>query len=495
MNYDEKTQRGQRALLFMQTFSTLGFSVLYSSLVLYMTQGLHLESHSAIALTGGFIALNYALHLLGGYIGGRLLSYRGLFMLGMILQACGALIISIETFQSLILGVSVFLSGCGLNVICINCMLTQLFDSHDKKRESAFLWNYSGMNLGFLIGFTVSGFFQLEKNFHALFIFASLGSLISFILTILNWKFLADKDTHFSASKRRPRRMFFALVLVCALIITLTFLLRHVSVSNELIMLGGIVIALCFIYFSWKEASPERAKKIRAFLVLAISSLIFWTLYQMAPMGLTLFYERNVNHILFGHQIPPQWLQNTNTLIIILGGPILAAINVRLRKRGYKISLPFQFTTALFLIGAGFLLLPLGIHYANPEGYSSIWWILGSYSFQSVGELFISPIGYAMIGQLIPSRLQALAMGAWLMVTGVAATLSNYFSQEALGKLDIKSPLVTNAGYSSVFLKLALSAIFVSVVLFFLRPFLHKLIQEKRTAKATEPAPYNAPQE
>lgn len=495
MNYAEKIQRGQRALLFMQTFSTLGFSVLYSTLVLYMTQGLHLESHYAIALTGAFIALNYALHLVGGYIGGRFLSYRALFMIGMILQAFGALIISIETVNALISGVSIFLSGCGLNMICINCMLTQLFDPHDKKRESAFLWNYSGMNLGFLIGFTVSGFFQLDKDFHALFIFASLGSLISFLLTLLNWKFLSDKGTHFSASKQRPKRILFGMMLIFGLIIALLFLLRHVTISNELIGLGGIVIALCFAYFSWKEASPKKAKKLRAFLVLAISSLVFWTLYQMAPMGLTLFYERNVNHLLLGFEIPPQWLQNTNTLIIIFGGPLLAATNERLRKKGRKISLPFQFTTALFLIGCGYFLLPLGIHYANPEGYSSIGWILGAYSLQSIGELFISPIGYAMIGQLIPSRLQALAMGAWMMVSGVAATLSNFFSQEALGNLHIKSPLDTNPGYRAVFFKLSLAAIFVSVVLFFLRPFLHRLIQEKRTAKAVEPAPFSASQE
>lgn len=215
----------------------------------------------------------------------------------------------------------------------------------------------------------------------------------------------------------------------------------------------------------------------------------------MAPMGLTLFYERNVNHLVFGYEIPPQWLQNTNTIIIIFGAPVLASLNAKLRKKGYSISLPFQFTTALFLIGLGYLLLPVGIHYANAEGYSSISWVLGAFVFQSLGELFISPVGYAMIGQLISTRLQPLAMGTWMMVTGVAATLSNYFSQEALGKFDVINPIDTNKGYAKVFFTLALGALFGSMILFFIRPFLHRLIQEKRTAKSIEPAPYNAPQD
>ena len=495
MKYDEKVLKGQRALLLMQTFSMLGFSVLFSSLVLYTTQALKIESHFAVALTGGFIALNYTLHLLGGYLGGRFLSYRALFMIGMILQAIGALIISYETVETLVIGISFFLTGCGLNVICINCMLTQLFNPHDKRRESAFLWNYSGMNLGFLIGFTVSGFFQLERNFHALFMFASIGSILSFILTILNWKHLIDKDTHYSASKKKRNKISIAFLMIIALVGLLTVLLRHIAVANALIAITGVSIACLFAYLAWKEPSQEKAKKLYAFLILALSSLIFWTLYQMAPMGLTLFYERNVEHDLFGYRIPPQWLQNTNTLIIILGGPLLAAANTRLRRRGRKISLPFQFTTALFLIGFGYLLLPIGIHYANTEGYSSIGWVLGTFAFQSIGELFISPIGYAMIGQLISSRLQPLAMGTWMMVSGVAATLSNYFSQDALGKLDVQRPLETNGGYSKVFLYLAIASLFASLILFFLRPFLHRLIQEKSNFKSIEPITHIVSQE
>ena len=152
-NYRHLMPKGAGVLFLIQIFATLGFSVLYSSLILYATRSLHLSDTLATSITGAFIALNYFLHLLGGYIGGRYLSYRGLFVIGMALQVSGCLLISVPEINFLMWGLAAFLAGSGLNVTCINCMVTQLFEPNDKRRETAFLWNYSGMNIGFFIGF------------------------------------------------------------------------------------------------------------------------------------------------------------------------------------------------------------------------------------------------------------------------------------------------------------------------------------------------------
>src|SRR5574343_60545 len=70
---------GSGALFFIQTFSTLGFAVLYSTLVLYATKRLGFSESQANAMMGVFGAFNYGLHLFGGYLGGRYLSNRNLF--------------------------------------------------------------------------------------------------------------------------------------------------------------------------------------------------------------------------------------------------------------------------------------------------------------------------------------------------------------------------------------------------------------------------------
>src|SRR3990167_10916909 len=95
--YSDRIPKGVGPLFFMQMFSTLGFSVLYSTLVLYITNGLHLSDASATSITASFIAFNYALHLLGGYIGGRYLSYRSLFTIGMFVQMIGCILLTIPT--------------------------------------------------------------------------------------------------------------------------------------------------------------------------------------------------------------------------------------------------------------------------------------------------------------------------------------------------------------------------------------------------------------
>ncbi|MEP7098410.1 MAG: MFS transporter, partial [Dokdonella sp.] len=131
---------GTAALFFIQIVCTLGFAVLYSTLVLYATRHLGFPAAEATAIMGVFGAFNYGLHLFGGYLGGRFLSNRNLFVGGMVLQVLGCALIAAGTTASLYWGLALFLTGSGLNVTCINMMLTQRFTPEDSRREGAFLW-------------------------------------------------------------------------------------------------------------------------------------------------------------------------------------------------------------------------------------------------------------------------------------------------------------------------------------------------------------------
>src|SRR6476620_10450524 len=163
---------GAATLFFIQIFSTLGFAVLYSTLVLYATKHLQLSVKAATGLMGVFGAFNYGLHLFGGYLGGRFLSNRNLFVGGTILQVLGCGTISLGSMGAMYCGLALFLTGSGLNVTCINMMLTQRFAPEDQRREGAFLWNYAGMNVGFFVGFSAAGYFQATESYSSLFIFA-----------------------------------------------------------------------------------------------------------------------------------------------------------------------------------------------------------------------------------------------------------------------------------------------------------------------------------
>jgi POT family proton-dependent oligopeptide transporter len=175
-------------------------------------------------------------------------------------------------------------------------------------------------------------------------------------------------------------------------------------------------------------------------------------------------------------RVAPQWLQNINTLVIVVGGPLLAWWFNRLRARGCNIDIPMQFSGSLFCIGLGMLVLPLGISLAGGDGLVAFKWIVISYVLQSIGELMLSPIGYAMIGKLAPPRYQGVMMGCWMMVTGVASVLAGYVSG-LMPENSGSTPLQTNPGYSEVFSALGWGAAGVGVVMLILIPLLRRLIR------------------
>src|SRR5436853_2024829 len=186
-------------------------------------------------------------------------------------------------------------------------------------------------------------------------------------------------------------------------------------------------------------------------------------------------------------EIQPQWIQDINTVVIVLGGPLLASLFTRMRAREWKIDIPKQFAASLLLMALGFLILPLGIKLAGIDGKSAFGWLFMSYVLQSIGELLISPIGYAMIGKLAPRQYQGVMMGSWMLVTGLASLFAGDFSgmiPEPKGT----TAVVTNPEYVKLFGALGAGSLVVGVTLVLLIPFLRKLITDKAEVPPAEMA-------
>lgn len=483
--------KGVGALCGIQVVSTLSYSVLYSTLVLYMTGKLGFSAREANHITGVFVAFNYALHLLGGYWGGRILSFRMLFCLGMLAQVAGCLLVAMNLGDiGLYGGLGAFLAGCGLNVTCINCLLTRFFEPGDSRRETAFFWNYAAMNAGFFAGFSLSGYFQMLQDYQSLFVLASLGNLAALMLCLRAWPHLADRDTLFSqktlSAKRRSR--FFGVLAVFALPPLLAFMLHHAEFANRLVLITGGVMAAIALLIARQQPEGVVRGRMQSFVVLMLVSTVFWMLFQTAPMGLTQFIEHNVARTVNGFTLPTQWFQNINTLTIVIGGPLMSVLLTRLRARGIEVSIPVQFALALLCIGFAFMLLPCGIARASNAGLVAPQWVVASFVLQSMGELLLSPVGYAMVGRLVPQSLQGVMMGMWMLTVGVGSTLASFTSNSMSAGGEGASPLLTNALFAEVFLKLGLLAVAAALFLWLLVPVLKRWMAES----GEEPAAMNA---
>jgi POT family proton-dependent oligopeptide transporter len=491
-----KIPEGTAALFFIQTFSTLGFAVLQSSLVLYTTQHLHFSTRAAASIMGVFGAFNYGLHLFGGYLGGRFLSNRNLFVGGMALQVFGCACIATGTVDLLYWGLALFLTGSGLNVTCINMMLTQRFAPSDIRREGAFFWNYAGMNVGFFVGFTVAGHYQLTRDYTSLFIFATVGNVMAIVLAAFNWRAVADRSTPLiGASPERFRMRFVAGIFVLFGLVPIVWILLLRPDSTETIVKAMCaLVAAALVVTTIRHPDPVERRNMWAYLILGVGSLVFWSLYQMAPNGLTIFSVYNVDRHVAGFEIAPQWILNINTVVIVLGGPLMSVLFTRLRARGWNIDVPLQFAIAVLLMGFGFLVLPAGIALADQRGMSAFGWLFLSYVLQSIGELLISPVGYAMVGRLAPQKYQGIMMGSWMLVTGLASLFAGDFSGMA-PDAEGKNALETNAAYASLFSYLGFGSTAVGIAMVGLIPILRKLIRDreelpKEASLASIPLPH-----
>ena len=480
---------GTNYLHWINALTTFSYAVLFSSLALYLTRKLNFSFEESNSIVGLFLAINFALHLLSGYIGGKLISNRLLFISSLLFQIIGIYLLAVSNAKIIFFGLSFFLIGCGFNSTCLNCMLTQQFEPEDDRRETAFFINYWAMNIGFFMGFLVSGFFDLLDDYKSLFYLSNLTNLIILFLLIFAWKYIGGKEipliTINTNKKALNKYSVIAYMILFSLIPIILIGFKQATIANNIVLLIGFSALILIFIFSIQNKNIVEKNKIYAYLILTIFSIVFWMLFYVGPMGVAHFLKNNVDVSLFNYKMPPQWLMNLNSIFVILGSPVLAYIFSKLRNQGLIVSISKQFVLSLVTIALSFYFLSVGIFCANSSGFTSSVWIIMHFLAQAVGELLIAPIGYAMIGKLAPSNLQGIMMGTWMMVAGISASLSHYFSN-IMTKSEAINPLVTNDNYFDTFNTLGFCSLISAGLLFFISSKLDEWTNEKSSHSRIE---------
>jgi POT family proton-dependent oligopeptide transporter len=89
----------------------------------------------------------------------------------------------------------------------------------------------------------------------------------------------------------------------------------------------------------------------------------------------------------------------------------------------------------LLFAGLGFLLMvPAAQHIVDGGGVVRVamWWLIGSYFLQTIGELSLSPVGLSSMTKLAPVKFKGQMMGVWFM----AAALGNLLAGLVGGHVD-----------------------------------------------------------
>lgn len=476
MDVVKREQKGIFYLHWLNGVTTFSFAVLFSSLSLYLTKGIGLSQVQSNGIVGFFLAANFILHFVAGYIGDKFLSNRLLFAISTIIQTLGLIVLYFAD-SFVYLGLSLFLIGCGLGSTCINCLITQQFSSQESElREKAFFYNYSAMNIGFFAGYVLSGFIDINDRYEYLFGVSNLTNLITVFFIIKSWKYFAKKTVDIKKEIQLGKNGLFCVLLIIPILFVGFY---YYWIANSLIFFVGTIALFYITLLGHGLNNKNERKKIFSFVFLTISSIIFWMLYFVGPMGFAQFLKYNVSIHIGSYYVPPQWLMNLNSIFVIIGSPLMIHIFERLRRNHISVSISKQFICSLVFIALSFLVLILGILNSHSDGLTDLSWIIAHYLFQAIGELLIAPVGYGMIGHLAPEKLQSLMMGIWMMASGIAVTLSNYFSN-LMTQSESVSPLISNENYITAFTQLGLYAFLGAFIL-----WLFSKIVENSIGKST----------
>lgn len=479
INYIKTMPKGVVQIHIIQVLSLAGYAILLGMLNFYLSNKAGFTKVEANTLTASFFALNFLLHFLGGALGGRYFSFRGLFLVSLLLQAISMVLIAMpHDYDAIVIGLAIFITGAGLNTSCLNMMLTQRFEAKDSRREFAFSVNYTMMNVGFLFCFIISGMFQSYSAYNIAFYTASVLLIISAILQLINFKNVQDHDTYFSNvfSKKKIRFAVMPSILVICLGFSLA-LIKNPEYGATIVISTFVFVLVCLIKLAFKHDSFYRAR-ILVFLILASTGMITAFAQGLQTSALENFVEFNTTKNIFGLNLSPAFINSFETIGVILFGMVLAKVISRKNSLGQKVLPTTNVIRGLLFYVVAFLIIPAGILISNENGIVSLIFPIVMLLVVGGGEVHINATNYALVGNLIEPKHQGLFTGYFFVsvAVGIIASgfMANYTIGNSLHAKDITA-IGTNHLYMNLFIGLSILSAIIAIVYFLMSKSLNKV--------------------
>jgi len=115
-------------------------------------------------------------------------------------------------------------------------------------------------------------------------------------------------------------------------------------------------------------------------------------------------------------EIKVSWFSILNSFFIIA----LASTVSKIWESKYNPSAAFKYGFGLILVAIGFLIIGLGSWGIAPGTKISMVFLVLTYLFHTLGELFISPVGLSYVSKLVPARMLAFMFGIWYLAIAIA---------------------------------------------------------------------------
>jgi POT family proton-dependent oligopeptide transporter len=392
----------------------------------------------------------------------------------------------------LLTGLSLVTVGNGFFKPNISTIVGELYAQGDRRRDAGFTIFYMGINLGSLFSQILCPLLAVGMGswgglgWWAGFALAAAGMAVSWVLIQYDGGRLDGYgDRPAAADAGKDAMIYLGSVLAIPLAYLLfsnlmsyvkpeagAGLLGYLAALPIMgkIMFGTFLLAVPgILIWSWFNGDRREFQMMVAAMVLITFNTVFWSLFEQAGSSLTLFADRNTDMSVFGlFSISAGQTQFFNAIFIVMLAPLFSMMWNAMAQRGIEPTIPVKFGIALIGVGAGFLFLVWGSHFANAQFKVTLWWLAGLYLIHSMAELCISPVGLSMITKLSIPRIVGLMMGTWFLSIAfaqyVAGIIAGNASVETVGG-EVTNLKVSLDTYVATFTTISLWAMGIGVVL------------------------------
>lgn len=481
-----------------ERFSFYGMKYL---LLLYLTKYHLFTDAEGLEVLGGYAALVYAMPVIGGLLADRYLGMRKSVIFGGLLLVAGHMGMALEGEQARMLGDSVqrdtqalqvFYASLALIVIGvgflkpnISTIVGKLYSKDDPRRDSGFTIFYMGINLGSFTATLLCGYLGETYGWSYGFGAAGIGMLLGLATFIYGQRYLAGlaeppRDINLqqrTVTGLTKEQCIYAGSML-AVVTVWQMLQFHAAVGLLLNSLSLLVLAGLSWFIVVRCSAVERSRMI-VLIVLTMSTVVFWALFEQSAASMTLFADRVMDREVFGISLTASQYGALNAMFIFMFAPFFAWLWTMLGKRGMEPSTPVKFALGIAQAGLGFGALVLGA--ANPDqaGLVSGYWMVLAYGLHTCGELCLSPVGLSAVTKLAVPSVVGVMMGSWFLATAYSEFVAVQLAKLAAIETDSGSVTDTAAAlttYSELFTNLLYLGLGVGALMLLLSPLLRRMM-------------------
>jgi POT family proton-dependent oligopeptide transporter len=413
------------------------------------------------------------------------------------------------------LALSLIIVGVGFMKANVATLVGQLYPQGDPRRDPGFTLYYYGINLGSFWAAILCGLLGVNVGWNAGFGMAGIGMLAGFIVFVLGKPLLLGKGEPpepkiLKAPVLGPINREAIIYAGSLGVVGLVFVLVQYTPVVSATLIAGMFGSLGYIlWFAFVKCEKVERERLLLATVLVLGAVVFWTLFEQAGSSLNLFAATNVNLTLLSH--PVQWFggavllgapeqlaaaglspagkfwintsfnaaqtQAINAGWILIFAPLFAAMWTFLGRRGKNPGPMIKFGLSLIQVGAGFLILLIGAHFADGAFRMPLMFLIVMYMLHTSGEMFMSPVGLSQMTKLSPLSIVSFVMAVWYMALAMANLFGGWIagiaSTETIGG-QVLDPAAAMVQSLLVFKIIGLISIGIGVLFLALSPILKK---------------------